>query len=106
MTTGSDVGVGGHVIANRNNNDNDDDVNDNHNISSTSVGGIVGIVEGSESEDGTHVGSSSVRPCKKSVSFDVEIPKSIASTTTNIKRQRQMTTTDSDDNAARRATLN
>ena len=83
MVSCTGVGVGGHVIANRNNNDNDDDVSGNHNVSSTSVSGIVGTVEGSDSEDGTHVGSSSVRTCK-SVSFDVETLKSIASTTTNI----------------------
>ena len=58
MVSGIGVGVGGHVIANRNNNNNnDDDVNDNHNKSSTSVSGMVGIVEGSEPEDGTHVGN-------------------------------------------------
>ena len=100
ITTGSDsdVGVGGHIIVNRNNNDDSD--NGNHNTSITSANGRVGTVERSESEDGIHVGSSSVRPCNKSVRFDVDVPKSIAGTTTDMKRQRQMTTTESDDNAA------
>ena len=67
ITIGSDgdVGVGGHVIANRN--DNDDD-NGNHNRNIISAELKVGPVVGSKSEDG--VRSSVVRGLSKSVLFE------------------------------------
>ena len=67
ITTGSDgdVGVGGHVIANRN--DNDDD-NGNHNTNVVPAELRAGPVVGSESEDG--VQSSVVRGLNKSVSVE------------------------------------